>query len=360
LFIENYLGVHTVDAQANRIEWRKYQTGRHGIRNLKFGNITTHIVGNSDSFTVSSSGPYTLAVNGTDYAIAAGEQSWGPNPPTLEGTPGTWPPLPTIFTAADDFSYADGVLADKKGGTGWAGPWTDSAGTAATVVGAVAQTSFTSGGSYAGSEVQRDLSSTMTSAWIRATVQKTATVGVSDSFGGIGLYEGGSERALIGNFWPGASIDAWGAGPNGSQGEIAGELVTTLSDVIIYVDGTETKLWINPADPNNLDVPEATGSGVGQFNRIILRCGTSTAGTETWQFDNLIIGKTLDAINPPPCAGIKFDGDIDGDCSVNITDLMLLVQEWLSISVITDADINEDTKVDLFDYAIFAEDWTGQ
>ena len=95
LFIENYLGFHTVDAQANRVEWRKYQTGRHGIRSLKFGNIETHIVGNSDSFIVWSSGPYTLVVNGTDYAISAGSQSWGPNPPSLDSTPGTWPQLKT-------------------------------------------------------------------------------------------------------------------------------------------------------------------------------------------------------------------------------------------------------------------------
>jgi hypothetical protein len=93
LIIENYLGFHTVDAQANRVEWRKYQTGRHGIRNLKFGNITTHIVGNSDSVTVWSSGAYTLSVNGTDYAITAGTHSWGPNPPDIQGTPGTWPEI---------------------------------------------------------------------------------------------------------------------------------------------------------------------------------------------------------------------------------------------------------------------------
>jgi hypothetical protein len=355
LFIENYLGFHTVDAQADRVQWRKYQTGRHGIRNLKFGNITTHIVGNSDSFTVWSSGPYTLAVNGTDYAIAAGEQSWGPNPPILDSTPGTWPPPPPEpVPAVDDFSYADGALAGNNGGTGWAGPWTDNAGTPATVVGGVAQTSFTGAGS---SQIQRDLSSAMSSAWIRATVQKTATLGISESYGGIGLYDGGTERALIGNFWPGVAADAWGAGTNGSQGEIAGELVTTLSDVIVYVDGTETKLWVNPADPANLGVPEATGGGVGQFNRIILRCGTSTAGTETWQFDNLIVGETLSDITPPPCAGVKFDGDIDGDCFADITDLLLLVQEWMSVSVITDADINEDTKVDLVDFSYIGRDW---
>ncbi len=358
LMIENYLGFHTVDAQANKIQWRKYQTGRHGIRNLKFGNIITHIVGNSDSFTVWSSGAYTLSVNGTDYSIAAGTQSWGPNPPTIEGTPGTWPPLPPErMTAFDDFNYTDGLLAGNDGGTGWDGPWSDTSGTAATVINGVAQTSFSGPGS---SQVQRNLASAMSDAWIRATVQKLETAGVSESYGGIGLYEGSTERALIGNFWPGVAADVWGAGPNTGQGEIAGKLVSTLSEVFVYVDSNETKLWINPVDPNNLGEPDAIGGGVGRFDRIVLRCGTNAGEMETWQFDNLIIGETFEDLFLPPCAGVKFDGDIDGDCLVDIVDLLLLAQEWMYRAVVTEADINEDTNVDLADLVYIGRDWIGQ
>lgn len=194
--------------------------------------------------------------------------------------------------ASDDFGYADGPLAGSNGGTGWAGAWTDFNGTPATVTGGAAQVSFTAAGGFAASQADRFIGAgALTSAWIRFTAQKTASLGISDSFGGIGLFEGGSEKGLIGNYWPGVAVDAWGAGSNGSQGEVAGELVTTLSDVVVYVDGAETKLWVNN-NPASLGAPDATGGGVGQFDRLILRAGTSTDGLETWQFDNLVIGET--------------------------------------------------------------------
>jgi hypothetical protein len=194
------------------------------------------------------------------------------------------------IVAQDDFTYADGNLAGNAGGTGWAGAWTNFDGTPATVVGGVAQTAFSSGSGWVHSQVTRSIDVTLTSTWIRATVQKTVTSGIAESFGGIGLFENGSEKGLIGNFWPGVAVDAWGAGPHPDQGEIAGELVTTLSDVVVYISGTETKLWVN-GNPLNLGTPEAIGSGVGQFNQILLRCGTNNNG-ETWQFDNLVVGET--------------------------------------------------------------------
>ena len=86
LFIENYLGFHIVDAQNKRVEWRKYQQGRHGIKNLSFDSITTDIIGNENSLTVRSNGPFTLVVNGQSYQINAGTQQWGPNPPSLNST----------------------------------------------------------------------------------------------------------------------------------------------------------------------------------------------------------------------------------------------------------------------------------
>ncbi len=193
--------------------------------------------------------------------------------------------------AQDDFAYDDGVLAGNDGGSGWAGAWADFAGTPATVVGGVAQIAWDSASGWQSSQTDRSFSGgAVTSAWIRTTVQKTVTAGSSSAFGGIGLFEGDGERGLIGNFWPGVATDAWGAGPNGGQGEIAGELVTTLSDVVVYISATETLLWVN-GDPLALGTPEATGSGIGQFDRIILRAGTNNNG-EAWQFDNLIIGET--------------------------------------------------------------------
>ena len=80
LLIENYLGFHKVDAAGKRVEWRKYLTGRHGIKRLHFGSITTDIIGDGSYLYVKSNGAYTLVVNGTPYNIVSGEQSWGTKP----------------------------------------------------------------------------------------------------------------------------------------------------------------------------------------------------------------------------------------------------------------------------------------
>jgi glycogen debranching enzyme len=74
MFIENVLGFHRVDAVAKRVEWRKHRDGRHGIRRLRFGDVTADIVADGNTVDVRSSGPFTLAVNGRDFAISAGEQ----------------------------------------------------------------------------------------------------------------------------------------------------------------------------------------------------------------------------------------------------------------------------------------------
>jgi len=186
--------------------------------------------------------------------------------------------------ASEDFTYADGALAANNGGTGWAGAWTDVSGNAATVAGGVGQTNF--------GQAERTLSSTVDvtgGVWIRATVQKTDTDGVAGSFGGIGLFNGGAEAGLIGNFWPGVATDAWGAGPNGAQGEIAGDLVTSLSDVVVFIDDTQTLLWVN-GNPVALGAAEATGASTGDFDTIRLRNGNGAA--ETYTYDNILIGDT--------------------------------------------------------------------
>ncbi|MCK5473379.1 MAG: lamin tail domain-containing protein, partial [Planctomycetes bacterium] len=49
-------------------------------------------------------------------------------------------------------------------------------------------------------------------------------------------------------------------------------------------------------------------------------------------------------------------GDIDGDCAVDFTDLMLLGEQWLNVSS-TSADLTEDANVNAADFAVMAADW---
>ena len=76
MFIENVMGFHVVDAQKKTIEWRLHQLGRHGIKNLRFGDIVTDILyDGKNTVTVNSNNPYTLIINGTSWPIDAGQNT---------------------------------------------------------------------------------------------------------------------------------------------------------------------------------------------------------------------------------------------------------------------------------------------
>lgn len=75
LLIENILGFHKINAQTRTVEWHKQQNGRHGIKRLSFGDITTDIIAQDDVVNVSSSGDYELIINGQSFAITTGEQT---------------------------------------------------------------------------------------------------------------------------------------------------------------------------------------------------------------------------------------------------------------------------------------------
>lgn len=96
LFIENVLGFHEVSAARREVRWRlRPEKGRHGIRRLAFGPVTTDIVFDGKrSIAVRSSVPYTLYVNGNAHAVPAGE-SVIPLPsspePGRQGTGGFYP-----------------------------------------------------------------------------------------------------------------------------------------------------------------------------------------------------------------------------------------------------------------------------
>jgi glycogen debranching enzyme len=74
MLIENVLGFHNIDASTRTIEWRKYQKGIHGIRNLQFGEIKTDIIAYDSHVEVSSNQKYTLIINDKKYTINKGTQ----------------------------------------------------------------------------------------------------------------------------------------------------------------------------------------------------------------------------------------------------------------------------------------------
>ena len=76
MFIENIIGIRT-DGSTNRIVWNTDTTSRHGIRNLRFGNVTTTLVRLGNTITIESTAPYVLIVNGEEHTISKGvSQVW--------------------------------------------------------------------------------------------------------------------------------------------------------------------------------------------------------------------------------------------------------------------------------------------
>ncbi len=77
LFIENVIGIHSVDAMHRVVEWRLHQPGRHGIRNFRFGDVKTDLIADGHGHAeVVSNLPYTLIINGRTLEVKAGEQSF--------------------------------------------------------------------------------------------------------------------------------------------------------------------------------------------------------------------------------------------------------------------------------------------
>jgi len=78
MFIENVLGFHQVDAGKKRVEWRLHQEGRHGLRNLRFGEVTTDIIyDGKDNISVVSNAPFSLVINGREHAVREGANRIG-------------------------------------------------------------------------------------------------------------------------------------------------------------------------------------------------------------------------------------------------------------------------------------------
>ena len=82
LLIENVLGFRP-DGARNRLDWRLVRTDRHGIRKLRFGQITTDVIfdGNGQ-VSVTADKPYQLVINGQEYSIPVGVSSYSTKPLT--------------------------------------------------------------------------------------------------------------------------------------------------------------------------------------------------------------------------------------------------------------------------------------
>ena len=64
------------DASANSVVWRSTGSGRHGVEGLRFGNVITSLIREGNRVDVSSNAAYRLLLNGNEYKIFEGKQSF--------------------------------------------------------------------------------------------------------------------------------------------------------------------------------------------------------------------------------------------------------------------------------------------
>lgn len=249
----------------------------------------------------------------------------------------TFPPsMDAAVFAREDFNYTNGSLAGNNGGLGWIGPWNNAQGTptVAASKGVV--------NSVAGQQGARLISGLQTpptggtkSVWLSFEGQQNTNVAgtvTTGSYGGLGLFLGGTEQLLIGKAWGGDY--QWKAGTgDGLVGPATP--VSTLDKTIIIarvtmVDAANDTLdvWLNPADTSSvaaLGPPQITRTDPDlSFDTLRIRGGTGDAAitTEGWTFDAIAAGDNLADV-------VASDSDGDGmlDAWENANNLVVGVND---------------------------------
>ncbi len=234
--------------------------------------------------------------------------------------------------ATEDFSGYSGSLYGQGGGSGWSGNWYDQGfGTSPNVVDAalsgvntVSSTSpiveYPLNNSMEGAnvlEAVRNLNATVSSGavYVYGLVAVGGASGGSfstaSSFGGIGLFNGTTEKFLIGQRW---QAGYWGAtaasslnGAGADSSSSIGTFATTLLCAKIDFNARMLTLWVNP----NFNQGEACaaasasfnfGNNDASFNTVRLRAGNANNGNK-WQFDNI----HLTTVSPFAPAGPTAD-----------------------------------------------------
>ncbi len=73
-FIEFAIGIYDIDAFKKVVKWNLPEniTGKTGLKNLRFGDITADLVAENNTVSVNSSGDFTLEINGVPFKVSTG------------------------------------------------------------------------------------------------------------------------------------------------------------------------------------------------------------------------------------------------------------------------------------------------
>ena len=75
LLIENIIGIHTLSAKSQLIEWIPGISGRIGVRNLKLGDNRIDLVSDNGIVTVNCDKPVTIRLKGQELVCSAGKST---------------------------------------------------------------------------------------------------------------------------------------------------------------------------------------------------------------------------------------------------------------------------------------------
>lgn len=128
--------------------------------------------------------------------------------------------------------------------------------------------------------------------------------------------------------------------------------------ITVTYDGTTCKIY-QATNPNNIT---EIGSGRLSFNNADGEVHLAwPASNNHYQgkideftiWDGVLAQEQIEQL----AALLRCTGDIDGDCVIDFTDMLLLSNAWLTYD--DTVDLNHDTFVDLADFAILAKEWLG-
>lgn len=148
-------------------------------------------------------------------------------------------------------------------------------------------------------------------------------------FGGLGFYDGGAERLLLGNGWSQLSFSggtgAQGISDTGVPYEV-GTPVKIVGRLIAVNDGASNdtwEMWVNPehGDENSPQTGSNTFT-IDNFTRVTHRAGN---GTGAATLSNLVIADSWDDVVPPAPSGplevtaFEYQAEASPDPTVTLT-----------------------------------------
>ena len=215
--------------------------------------------------------------------------------------------------AVDNFDYPAGPLAGNNGGSpsggvAFTGPWTNTEGTINVVAGfgdigsaggVSSSDPFVEAGPGFSQQTSRGVTSrtnTVTYIYGLVSIGNGDDDTLSNGFGGIGLYEGGAEKFLIGQSFSGTNwsiaSNIGTTGGNGTSNDPIGDFDVALLVGKLDQAANTFDLYVNPdfgqteAD-NTVDASFTFDAGADDdFDTVRLRGGSND---NTYQFDNLNI-----------------------------------------------------------------------